>query len=296
MSQNLHCDHMLQGLIYQGKLRCTVAVLTDSVKEAQKRHNTDAIATITLGQAIIASCLAGSDLKELGAYVSLSFQGNGPLRHVTAEFIYPESVRGFISVPQVAAVLTNSDSVPQSVAAALGIGTLTFRKSSSPYTEPYTGNSVMVAGQIGEDLAAYYFESEQIPTAILLGVDLDKNGQIKGAGGILVQKMGGSDDISEILARIEERLLELGSISQLVSSGYDATSIFKKVAGGFQHEVLSEHSIAFKCTCNREKMLANLSTLAPNELRSISEELGYLEVNCKYCSSSYNFSLEEALS
>lgn len=296
MSQNLNCDHMLQGLIYDGMLRCTVAVLTDSVKEAQKRHNSDAIATITLGQALIASCLAGSDLKELGAYVSLSFQGNGPLSHVTAEFIYPDSVRGFISVPQVASVLSDSDPVPQSVAAALGIGTLTFRKSSSAYTEPYTGNSVMVAGQIGEDLAAYYFESEQIPTAILLGVDLDKSGQIKGAGGILIQKMGGSFDISEILVQIEERLLELGSISQLVSAGCDATSIFKKVSSGFQHEVLSEQSIAFKCTCNREKMLANLSTISPKELKSISEEMGYLEVKCKYCSSSYKFDLQEAIS
>ena len=289
-------DQMLHGLIFEGQLRCGIAVLTNSVREAQKRHKTDAIATITLGQAIIAACLAGSDLKDTGAYVSLSFQGNGPLRQVTSEYVYPGAVRGFVTVPQIAKVLSESEEVPQSVSTALGIGSLTFRKSSSPYSEPYTGHSVMVAGQIGEDLAAYYLESEQIPTAILLGVDLNRDGQVMGAGGILIQKMGGDFDIAEILQTVEERLLQLGSISRLISSGCDATSIFERISGTFQHEILDRQPISFKCTCTREKMLANLSTIAPEELKSILLEVGFLEVNCKYCSSSYQFKLEEVMS
>lgn len=288
-------DHMLHGLIYGDKFRCAVVVLTETVREAQSRHLTDPLATIALGQTMVAASLAGSNVKEAQGYVSLSFQGNGPLRTVVAEYMAPGLLRGFAAVPQLAEVLGPDDKIPMSVGEGLGIGTITVRKSNPQDSSPYAAISVMVAGEIAEDMATYYLESEQIPTAILVGVDLDENGQVRGACGILIQKLGGATEAEDLLLELEGELGEIDSVSKLVSAGLNASQIFEKISAFAPTQVLEVKPLRFLCLCSRERMAANLSTLAPHELTELYRSVGKLEVTCVYCKNCHNFSLEEIL-
>ena len=291
----LNSDHMLHGLIHGDKFRCAVVVLTETVREAQSRHITDPLATIALGQALVAASLAGSNLKAAQDYVSLSFQGNGPLKTIVAEFMAPGLLRGFAAVPSLAQNLKMEAQVPRSVGEGLGIGTLTVRKSNPQDATPYAAISVMVTGEIAEDMASYYLESEQIPTALLLGVDLDSEGYVRGAGGILIQKLGSEDDVEELLIDLEGELKDIESISKLVSAGQNALQIFSKIGAFAPTQVLEIKPLRFLCLCSRERMAANLSTLSSHELKELYESVGKLEVTCVYCKNSHNFSLNEIL-
>jgi len=291
----LSSDHMLHGLIHGDKFRCAVVILTESVKEAQRRHVTDPLATIALGQALVAAALAGSNLKATQEYVSLSFQGNGPLKTIVTEFMAPGLLRGFAAVPSLAETLSPTSAVPRSVGEGLGIGTLTVRKSNPQDATPYAAISVLVAGEIAEDMASYYLESEQIPTALLLGVDLDSEGHVRGAGGMLIQKLGGASDVEELLIDLEGELKDMESISKMVSAGQNAVEIFSKISAFAPTQLLEIQPLRFLCLCSRERMAANLSTLSSDELKDLYESVGKLEVTCVYCKNSHDFSLEEIL-
>lgn len=294
-AQKKEYDHVLHGLIHDGKFRCAIAILTDTVKEAQRRHNTDPLATIALGRALAAAALVGSNLKQQFEYVSLSFLGNGPLRHVVSEFIAPGSLRGYVAHPQLNQVIEDPQNPPKSVGEALGVGTLTVRRALSGEVHPYSGVAVMVSGEIGEDVAQYYVESEQIPTSIMVGVKLDQNGAVLAAGGILVQKMGGADETEELLAGLEKRLEEIPSISGLIAQGFDGQAIFEKLTANAAAEELEIKAVSFQCLCSRDRMALSLRSLNKKELEELYHEIGKLEVTCHYCRSSYSYSLDEII-
>jgi len=291
----LKIDHILSGLIHDGKFRCAIAVVTDTVREAQKRHNTDPLATIALGRALAAAALVGSNLKEQFEYVSLSFLGNGPLRHVVSEFIAPGSLRGYVTHPQLSEVIDDPKNAPRTVGEALGIGTLTVRRALSGDMQAYSGVSVMVSGEIGEDLAQYYVESEQIPTSVMVGVKLDSQGQVIAAGGILVQKMGSSEEVEELLADLEQRLSQIPSISTLIAESHDAKLIFQTVTANAEAQELDIRPVSFQCLCSRDRMALSLRTLDKTEIEQLYQEIGKLEVTCHYCRNSYQFSLDEII-
>ncbi|MEZ4741896.1 MAG: Hsp33 family molecular chaperone HslO [Bdellovibrionota bacterium] len=289
-------DMIVHGAICEKRLRCAVVVSTDTTKAAQQRHEMGPMATIALGRALACTALMGSTLKEGQQYVHCQVDGDGPMKGVVAEFIAPASLRGYAKVPNLAAVLTSNDHIPQAVGEALGSsGTVTIKRGSFTGKEPYTGIASLVTGEIAQDIAQYYVESEQIPTIIAAGVKLDHQGKVLAAGGILVQKIGGEDIDDHTLAGFEERCATL-NLSEKIASGMTPEEIFQEVA---QEDVgtlqISRKPIGFHCFCNRDRMASTMISLGEDELRDILAEVGKLEIRCHYCSSLQRFELSELI-
>lgn len=287
-------DHIISGLLHGGKFRVALVNATDSVREAQRRHTLDPLTTIALGRGLVCAALSGSSLKNQFEYISLSFQGDGPIRTINAEFIAPSSLRGFVGVPQLSSVIGENDPVPEFVGEALGAGTLTVRRSLDKGT-PYTGVCEIKSGEIAEDMAHYYLESEQIPTSLIAGVRLDKNGFVTGAAGLLIQKMGSLEDeeANEILDQIEENLRSHMAISREVSEGKTIEQIAEAIFGEGQGELLESRPIGYRCFCSKDRMQVGLLQLKYEELVELEKEQGKITTTCHYCGESYDFKAEE---
>ena len=289
-----HADHIISGLIHNGQFRVALVDATDTVIEAQKRHSLDPLTTIALGRALVCAALAGSSFKNQFEYISLGFEGDGPMKSVHAEFIAPSSLRGFVGVPQLSTVISPKGPVPEFVGEALGSGTLTVRKALKQGL-PYTGVCEIRSGEIAEDLAHYYLESEQIPTSVISGVQLDNQGNVRSAAGLLIQKMGSivDSDSTEILDLMEEKLKNNIAISKHVATGKSIQTIATEVFGADNVEILDKRPVGFRCFCSRERMMLGLLKLDSNELRNIEKEQNKIETVCHYCGEKYFFSANE---
>lgn len=290
-------DKILTGLIHGGRLRCAIAVTTETLRTAKEKHGLDPMATLALGRAFACTALMGSEIKEDLHYIHCRLDGGGPLGEVVTEFIAPASLRGYVGHPRLAESLGPDDPVPQSVGEAVGkSGLVVVRRGEPGPSEPYTGCSVLVSGEIAEDLAQYFVESEQIPTIIAAGVKLDVNGNVLGAGGILVQKVGGQEVEDGILQDLESKFSGDFSISHQIADGTTAEEIMEQLIGAEFSTMRGESKpLGFHCFCSRERMAVALVGLGEDELRSIQEEVGKLEVKCHFCSSANQFTLEELL-
>lgn len=287
-------DHIISGLIHDGKFRVALVNATNSVQEALERHRLDPLTTIALGRGLVCAALGGSNLKNQFEYISLSFNGDGPMRSIHAEFIAPSSLRGFVGVPQLSAVIGPEDPVPEFVGEAIGAGTLTVRRALEK-GQPYTGVCQIRSGEIAEDLAHYYLESEQIPTSVIAGVKLDKKANVTAAAGLLIQKMGSNDDkdSSDILDDIDQNLRQNLAISKHVAQGKTIEQIADEIFGAENGQLLSSKQIGFRCFCSRERMQINLLKMDYQELQNIENETGHIETNCHYCGETYTFNAVE---
>lgn len=281
-------DHIISGLIYDGKFRIALVNATDSTREAQRRHGLDPLTTIALGRALVCAALCGSTLKNNFEYISLNFQGDGPLRNVLAEFVAPGSLRGFVGVPQLASVLNPEDPVPEFVGEVLGAGTLTVRRALEG-GQPYTGICNLRSGEIAEDVAHYFLESEQIPTSVIAGVQLDKEGSVTSAAGLIIQKIGSDETVEEILEDIEQNLKSHLAISKHVAAGKTIESIAAAIFGKKQGQSLERKQIGFRCFCSRSRMEIGLLQMKLEELKEIEKEQGKITTICHYCGDSYDF-------
>jgi molecular chaperone Hsp33 len=285
-------DHSISGLMHDGRLRVALVNLTESVQEAQTRHSLDPLTTIALGRALVSAALAGTTLKNQFEYINFSFQGDGPLRMINAEYVAPGSVRGFVGVPQLASVIGPEDPVPEFVGEALGQGTLTVRRALDGLA-PYSGICKLQSGEIAEDVANYYLESEQLPTSLVAGTKLDKEGNVIAAAGLMIQKMGSLEEDDTILDTIESKLKEYMAISRHVSEGKTIEEIASAIFGEENGEMLSSSPLGFRCFCSRERMQMGLLKIDLAELKQVEKEEGQITTTCHYCGESYDFKSSE---
>ena len=288
-------DILLNTLLYGGNLRCVVATTTHLVQEAVRRHQTDPVASIALGRSLGCSQVLASNLKTEVGIVSCEFDGDGPLQKVVSECNGAGECRGYVGVPQVAAVLSEGEKVPQSVGAALGMrGHLTISQVDRKGAGPYTGICELASGEIAADVAYYLSRSVQTPSAVAAGVKLDKDGEVLGAGAVLVQKMGGGHITEEQLRDIERKLYQDLRLSERIVSGDSVDEIFEYLTGIEPSTIfLTKRPIKFHCGCERDRMKRYLKQLGQEELQTIYDEVGKIEVRCQYCGDEHRFALEE---
>lgn len=277
------------------RARTVVAVTTDVVKQAQKSHNLDPMTTIALGRAMSAMSLLASTLKHPDEYVHGVFAGTGPLAKIVAECNGAGHCRGYCMPLQLAVSVDDFSQIPATIGEALGKGNLTITRGKYGDKNPYSAVVELLNGEIASDVARFLTESEQIPSAVAAGVKLNDQGQVLAAGGMLVQKLGGAvlDD------------LELGYIEKKMASMHISESIFQNRSPGdlvleIQNKdqacgLLSYRALKFQCSCSREKMALTAMSLGEKELREILKDVGKIELNCSYCSSSQKFSLDELI-
>ena len=283
-------DKLIRGNSTDGAIRVFTAITTDTINEAHRIHNTSATASAALGRLLTAGAiLGGAQLKSETDSLTLQINGDGPLGVMTVVANASSEVRGYVENPT--ADLPANSRGKLDVSGVIGKGFLSVIRDLD-LKEPYIGRTPLISGEIAEDLTYYYAKSEQIPTAIALGVLVDTDLSIKAAGGYMIQLMPEATD--EIADRLTEIIENLPPVTDMIVNGMSAEDIAFAVTDGFDMLLeLNAPAPQYKCNCSRKRMERALISLGKKEISDIIEEQGEAEMTCRFCDNIYNFSKDE---
>ena len=281
-------DYLAHYMLLDGRARCAVAVVSNTTEILKRSHGLDPMTTIALGRALACVALLGSKLKAPAQFLQLTFTGNGPMQKVVAECTGRGGLRGYVRVPQLASVIGPGDRVPETVGEALGsVGTVRVVEGRID-EQPQTSIAALENGEIATDLARYLSDSEQVPSAVAAGVKLDGQGNVLGAGGVLVQKLGGGELTEAELQMLEQKLAAI-NISERIAAGFTVDSICEYLTPDSAFTNLGRRHLVMACTCSRKKIKKMLLHLGQEEIDDIRRDVGKVEVRCQYCGTAYNF-------
>lgn len=282
-------DEIVRAITGDGLIQAAAITGRDLVERARNIHTTLPVATAALGRALLAAGLMGDALKAENGSLTLQIKGGGPLGTILAVSDNHGNVRGYVQHPDVA--LMEIEPGKLDVGTAVGeTGTLTVIKDLG-MKEPYVGSIGMFTGEIADDIAMYFVESEQIPTACALGVRVGTDQSVIAAGGYLIQLLPGADE--SMIEKIEKGVRSLGSVSKALLDGLDAEGLLRAVLSDFELEVLERHSVEYRCYCSRDRVERALISMGRQELAAMIEEQGQAELSCQFCDKLYNFTCEE---
>lgn len=281
-------DLLTKGVTTNGFLRIYVLSCRDTVEAARCAHNLSPLASATLGRTLAAALLMGGMLKTDNAVLTIQFKGDGEGGRVLVTANSKGEVKGYIENPAVDLPLNRRGKLD--VGGAIGKNGYLSVVRDIGMKEPYVGQVPIQTGEIGDDMAFYFAQSEQIPSAVGLGVLVDTDLSIKNAGGFIVQVMPGCDELS--LKRLENSVGKIKSVTELFD-GRSNAEIAKEIMDGFEIEILEEKPVCYNCGCSRERMERALISLGREELNSIIEEQGEAELSCQFCDRKYKFSKDE---
>jgi molecular chaperone Hsp33 len=280
-------DYLVRIIARETNVRALACASTHLVHQACSRHGALPTACAALGRALSGGALMGALLKK-GQRVALKFEGNGPLRKIIVEAESDGAVRGYVQVPEVHLPPRNGK---LDVAGALGkAGLLTVVKDLGLKT-PYTGVVQLQTGEIGDDLAHYLTESEQIPSAVGLGVFVEPGAGVTAAGGFLIQSFPPYD--GEAVDRLIERIETMPPITQSLRDGRSPEDLLETIFSDVPFDTLEKRPLVFRCSCSRERVEGALVSLGREQLDSLIRDENGAEVNCEFCRERYLFTGEE---
>ena len=282
-------DQLIRAISQDGLIKVSAVSTRDLTERARQIHKTLPVATAALGRLLAGTSMMGNALKEEAASLTLQIKGGGPLGTLLAVSDHEGNVRGTVENPAVDIPLREDGKLD--VGTAVGNqGTLTVIRDLR-MKEPYVGSVGLLWGEIAEDIALYFVESEQIPTACGLGVLVDRDQSVLSAGGYLVQLLPGAGE--ETAERLEASLRAAGPVTELLKADPDPEALLRAALPGLALEVLEKRPIAYRCDCSRERMERALISLGREELRAMIDEQGSAELTCRFCDNVQRFSLEE---
>lgn len=282
-------DRLVRAITRDGFVKAVAVSTRELTERARQIHHTLPVATAALGRTLAAASMMGNALKGEGASVTLQVKGGGPLGTVLAVSDNEGNVRGTVDNPAVDLPLRPDGKLD--VGAAVGCdGTLTVIRDLD-MKEPYIGSVGLLGGEIAEDLAAYFVESEQIPTACGLGVLVDRDQSVLAAGGYLIQLLPGAGE--DVISRVEGGVMAAGSVTGMLHAGAGPEEMLRRLLSDFELEVLEESPIAYRCYCSRDRMERALISLGPKQLRELMEEQDQTELTCRFCDNVQVFTRED---
>ena len=279
-------DQLIRAISKDGHIKATAVSTRALTERARQIHKALPVATAALGRTLAAVSMMGNALKEDGASVTLQIKGGGPLGTLLAVSDNQGNVRGTVDNPVVDLPLRPDGKLD--VGAAVGHeGTLTVIRDLN-MKEPYVGSVGLLGGEIAEDLAAYFVESEQIPTACGLGVLVDRDQSVLAAGGYLIQLLPGAGE--DVIAKVEGSLMAAGPVTGLLRNDPDPEAMLRHALSDFDLEILERSPIEYRCYCSRDRMERALISLGPEELQVMIDEQGSADLTCRFCDNVQHFS------
>jgi len=283
-------DEIVRAITTDGYVKAVAVSGRDLVERARTIHSLPPMATAALGRALLGTSMMGDMMKEENGAVTLQIKGGGPLGTILAVSDSGGNVRGYVQNPNVDIIEKEPGKLD--VAAAVGDerGTLTVIKDIG-LKEPYVGSIGLFSGEIADDLAMYFVESEQIPTACALGVLVGTDQTVTSAGGYLIQLLPGATE--DVITRIEAGIRQLGPVSKALEQGMESVDLLKTVLAEFEVEILETHPVEYRCYCSRERVSRALISVGRKELSDLIEEQGQADLTCQFCDAVYHYTKEE---
>lgn len=281
-------DYLVKALAYEGNIRAYAVRTTETVSEAQRRHQTWRTASAALGRTLTAGVMMGAMLKG-DDKLTIKINGGGPLGPMVVDSNAKGEVRGYVTNPEVDFESTEHGKLD--VRRAVGTdGTLAVVKDVG-MRDFFSGQVPLVSGELGEDFTYYFATSEQVPSSVGVGVLVNPDDTILAAGGFIFQLMPGTPD--PIISNLEERLKTIEPISKLIERGLTPEEILEELFGKDQVKVLETMPVGFKCNCSKDRFANAIVGLGAAEITAMIEEDGQAEAHCHFCNEKYLFTRNE---
>ncbi len=282
-------DYLIRGMTMDGFVKVVAIRSTELVRRGAEIQHTTPNATAAFGRCLTAASMMGNMQKVENGSMTMQVRGGGPIGTITVVSDPEGNVRGCVTEPRVPLVEKYPGKLD--VGATVGTdGTIIIIRDLQ-MKEPYIGSTQLVSGEIGDDVTAYFAQSEQTPTACALGVLVDRDMMVKVAGGYLIQLLPGAPD--EIVDKLEEGIRRAGAVTPMLEQGMTPEDILGQVCGDLGVVFLETQEVGYKCYCSRERVESALISLGRKELTEIMEEDKTFPVECQFCDTVYKFTPED---
>ena len=284
-------DYLVRGMSMDGFVKVVAIRSTEMVRRGAQIQGTTPNATAAFGRALTAASMMGNMQKVEDGSMTMQIRGGGPIGGITCVSDCVGNVRGYVVEPNVPLVEKYPGKLD--VGATVGTdGTLTIIRDLQ-MKEPYVGSVELISGEIGDDVTAYFAQSEQTPTACALGVLVDTDCSVKVAGGYLIQLLPGAPD--ETIDAVERGIKRAGAVTKMLEAGMTPEDILGQVCGEIGVVFMETTEVSYKCYCSRERVEAALISLGKKELAEIAQEGKEFPVECQFCDTVYKFTPEDIL-
>ena len=281
-------DYIIRVVAANSQIRAFAAVTTEVVETARNAHNTSPVATAALGRLLTGGAMMGVMMKGEKDILTLQIHAGGPLNGITVTADSQGNVKGYVGNPDVCIPANSKGKLD--VAGAVGVGFMNVIKDMG-LKEPYVGQVALQTSEIAEDLTYYFATSEQVPSAVGLGVLMNKNNTVRQAGGFIVQLMPFAEE--SVISRLEQNVAKISSVTSLLEEGHTPESLLNTVLDGFDVEINDRVPTKFYCNCSKERVEKALISIGRKELNEMIQEGKPIEMNCHFCNTNYTFTVEE---
>lgn len=281
-------DYIVRATAANAQVRAFACTTRNVVETARKAHDTSPVVTAALGRLLSAGVMMGAMLKGEKDILTLQIKGDGPVNGLTVTADSKGNVKGYANVPDV--ILPANAVGKLDVSGAVGNGELSVIRDMG-LKEPYVGQTALQTGEIGDDLTYYFATSEQVPSSVGLGVLMERDNTVKQAGGFIIQLMPFAENA--VIDKLEENLSEIKSVTSLLDAGNTPEQMLELLLDGLQPEITDTMPAAFACDCSKQKVEKALISIGKEELKSMIDDGKEIEVNCQFCNSHYQLTVEE---
>lgn len=281
-------DYIVRATAAGGQVRAFAATTRETVEYARKAHNTSPVATAALGRLLTGGLMMGVMMKGDNDILTLQIQGSGPINGITVTADSHGHVKGYVGNPEV--LIHANDKGKLDVAGAIGPGFLNVIMDMG-LKEPYNGQVMLQTSEIAEDLTYYFATSQQVPSAVGLGVLMEHDNTVKQAGGFIVQLMPFAEE--KTIAQLEKNIAKVNSVTGLLEQGYTPETMLEYLLEDMDMTINDTIDASFYCNCSKERVSRALISVGKKELKSMINDGKPIELNCHFCNTNYTFSVEE---
>ena len=281
-------DYIVRATAAGGQVRAFAATTRETVEYARKAHNTSPVATAALGRLLTGGLMMGVMMKGDNDILTLQIQGSGPINGITVTADSHGHVKGYVGNPEV--LIHANDKGKLDVAGAIGPGFLNVIMDMG-LKEPYNGQVMLQTSEIAEDLTYYFATSQQVPSAVGLGVLMEHDNTVKQAGGFIVQLMPFAEE--KTISQLEKNIAKVNSVTGLLEQGYTPETMLEYLLEDMDMTINDTIDASFYCNCSKERVSRALISVGKKELKSMINDGKPIELNCHFCNTNYTFSVEE---